>query len=152
MSIIRTGLPILVELIDLQAWWGRKEQAHGHYLPPSIQGEWLTIDDKKNKHFSFTLSCWLFSSKLVAKARNETLCLLRQSYFCSYVCVYVVSQFDLSITKWNCLFVTCQSLSHIPNTSLQCSNQQLWKLNLMTGVNTTEQQTGKIKNTIKSVI
>ena len=37
-------------------------------------------------------------------------------------------------------------LSHIPSTSLRCSNQPLWTLNLMTGVNTTEQQTGEIKN------
>ena len=63
------------------------------------------------------------------------------------VCVCVVSQFDLSITKQNYLFVRCQSLSHIPNTSLRCSNQPLWKLNLMTGVNTTKQQMGEIKNT-----
>ena len=28
-------------------------------------------------------------------------------------------------------------MSHIPNTSLRCSNQPLWKLNLMTGVNMT---------------
>ena len=66
------------------------------------------------------------------------------------VCVCVVSQFDLSITKQNYLFVRCQFLSHIPNTSLRCSNQPLWKLNLMTGVNTTKQQTGEIKNNIKS--
>ena len=66
------------------------------------------------------------------------------------VCVCVVSQFDLSITKRNYLFVRCQSLSHIPNTSLRCSNQPLWKLNLMTGVNTTKQQTGEIKNNKKS--
>ena len=39
-------------------------------------------------------------------------------------------------------------LSHIPNTSLQCSNQPLWKLSLMTGVNMTKQQTREIKNTI----
>ena len=62
----------------------------------------------------------------------------------------VVSQFDLSITKQNYLLVRCRSLSHIPNTSFQCSNQPLWKLNLMTGVNTTKQQTGEIKNNIKS--
>ena len=30
------------------------------------------------------------------------------------VCVCVVSQFDLSITKQNYLFVRCQFLSHIP--------------------------------------
>ena len=43
-------------------------------------------------------------------------------------------------------------MSHIRNTSLRCSNQPLWKLNLVTGVNTTKQQTGEIKNTIKRVI
>ena len=62
------------------------------------------------------------------------------------MCVFVVSQFDLYVTKRNYLCVTCHALSHIPNTSLRCSNQPLWKLNLMTGVNTTKQQTGKIKN------
>ena len=62
----------------------------------------------------------------------------------------MVSQFDLSLTKQNYLFVTCQYLSHIPNTSLRCSNQPLRKLNVMTGVNTTKQQTGEIKNNIKS--
>ena len=75
---------------------------------------------KKKKHFSFTLLCQLSSSKLVAKAQNETLYLLRRSYFCSYLyvclCVCVVPQFDLSITKQNYLSVRCQSLSHIPNT------------------------------------
>ena len=77
-------------------------------------------------------------------------------FFCYFlcagvcVCVCVVSQFDLFITKQNYLFVRCQSLCHIPKTSLQCSNQPLWKLNLMTGVNTTKQQTGEIKNNIKS--
>ena len=45
---------------------------------------------------------------------------------CVFVCM--VSQFDLSITKQNYLFVRCQSLSYIPNTSLRCSNQPLWKL------------------------
>ena len=67
-------------------------------------------------------------------------------FWCVCVCVCMVSQFDLSVTKQNYLFVRCQSLCHIPNTSLQCSNQPLWKLNLMRGVNTTKQQTGKIKN------
>ena len=37
-----------------------------------------------------------------------------------FVCVCMVSQFDLSITKQNYFFVRCQSLSHIPNTSLRC--------------------------------
>ena len=67
-------------------------------------------------------------------------------YVCLYVCV--VSQFDLSITKQNYLFVRCESLSHIPNTSLRCSNQPLWKLSLMTWLNITKQQMGEIKNTI----
>ena len=69
---------------------------------------------------------------------------------CFCVCMCVVSKFDLSITKQNYLFVRCQSLSHIPNTSLCCSNQPLWKLKLMTEVNTTKQQTEEIKNNIKS--
>ena len=64
------------------------------------------------------------------------------------VCVCVVSQFDLSITKQNYLFVRHQTLSHIPNTSMRCSNQPLQELNLMTGVNMTKQQMGEIKNTI----
>ena len=136
-----------------QAWRGRKRQAHGHHLPSSIQGKWLAIDHQKNNILvSLSLSCQLSSSKLVAKARNERLCLLCRSYFCSYVCVFVcvcvVSQFDLSITKQNYLFVRCESLSHIPNTSLRCSNQPSWKLSLMTGLNTTKQQKGEIKNAI----
>ena len=61
-------------------------------------------------------------------------------FLCACTCVCMVSQFDLSITKQNYLFVRCQSLSHIPNT-LQFSNQPLWKLNLMIGVNMTKQQT-----------
>ena len=81
---------------------------------------------------------------------SEKLFLFLWVYVC--VCECVVSQFDLSITKQNYLFVRCRLLSHIPNTSLQCSNQPLWKLNLMTGVNTTKQLTGEIKNTIQRVI
>ena len=73
------------------------------------------------------------------------------SCFCSYVWVCGISVWFI-YNKRNYLFVRCQSLSHIPNTSLQCSNQPLWKLNLVTGVNTTKQQTGEIKNTIKRVI
>ena len=64
------------------------------------------------------------------------------------MCVSVIPQFDLSITKQNYLFVRYQLLSHIPNTSSQCSNQPLWKLNLMTEVNTAKQLIGEIKNTI----
>ena len=132
-----------------QAWQGKKRQAHGYHLLPSVQGEWLTINDQKNNilaslcHASYLAANWL--QKLETKH-----CLLPRSYFCSYVCV--VSQFDVSITKRNYFFVRCQSLFHMPNTSLRCSNQPLWKLNLMTGVNTTKQQTGEIKNTIKRVI
>ena len=37
---------ILVTVV--QAWRGRKRQAHGHHSPSSIQGEWLDIDDQKN--------------------------------------------------------------------------------------------------------
>ena len=127
----------------LQAWQGRKRQARGHHSPP-IQGEWLAIDDQKNNILA-SLSCHLSSIKLVAKAQNETLFIMQKLFL--FLCVCVVSQFDLSITKQNYHFLSCQSLSHIPNTSVRCSNHPLWKLNLMTGVNTTKQQTGEIKNT-----
>ena len=71
------------------------------------------------------------------------------------MCVCVISQFDLSITKRNYLFIRCQSLSHICSTSLWCSNQPLWKLNLMMGGGgvwgkMTKQQTGESKNNKKS--
>ena len=65
------------------------------------------------------------------------------------VCVCVISQFDLSITKQNYLFVRRQTLSHIPNTSMQCSNQPLRELNLMTGVNTKNNRWGKLKTQYK---
>ena len=65
------------------------------------------------------------------------------------VCLCVVSQFDLSSIKQNYVFVRCQSLPHMPNTSLRCSNQPLWKLNLMTG-GKHDKKTWEIKNTIKS--
>ena len=98
------------------------------------QGAWSLLAILASLCFvSYLVANWL--QKLEIKH-----CLLWRSYFCSYVCVCVcvVSQFDLSITKWNYLFVRCQSFSHIPNTSLRCSNQPLWKLNLMMGVNTTK--------------
>ena len=77
----------------------------------------------------------------------EVISVLMCVYLC--VCVCVVSQFDLFITKQNYLFVRCQSFSHISNTSLRCSNQPLWKLNMnMIEVNTTKQQTGEIKSII----
>ena len=144
--------------MHVQAWRGRKRQACGHHSPSSIQGKWLAINDKKNNILaslclvSYLAANWLqkFEMKHCAYLCSSYIC--SSVIFCVFVCVCVVSQFDLFITKQNYLFVRCQSLSHIPNTSLQCSNQPLWKLNLMTGVNTTKQQTGEIKNTIKRVI
>ena len=143
----------------LQAWRGRKRQAHGHHSPSSIQGKWLAIHGQKNNILgSLCLGSYLAANWLQKLEMKH--CLLRRSYFCSYkhicvcvcvcvcLCVYVLSQFDLFITKQKYLFVRCQYFSHIPNTSLRCSNQPLWKLNLMTGVNMTKQQTREIKNTI----
>ena len=120
----------------VQAWRGRKRQACGHHLHSSIQGEWLAIDDQKNNILASLCLASYLAANWLQKVKMKH-CLLRRSYFCSYACVFVlvcvVSQFDLFITKQNYLFVRCQSLSHISNTSLQCSNQSLWKLNLMTG-------------------
>ena len=132
-----------------QAWWGRKKQAPVAPLT-SFYPRWVVnYRWSKKYHFSFTLSCQLSCNKLVAKARNKTLLIMQKLFLflcvCVCVCVRVcvcicvVSQFDLSITKRNYLFVRCQSLSYIPNTSWWYSNQPLWKLNLMTGVNMTKQ-------------
>ena len=137
--------------MNAQAWRERKRQARGHHSPSSIQGEWFAIEDQKNSILaSLCLASYLavnWLQKLETKHcvyYAEVISVL----MCVCVCVCMVSQFDLSITKQNYLFVRCQSLSHIPNTSLRCSNQPLWKLNLMTGVNTAKQQTGELKNTI----
>ena len=128
---------------------------HGYHPPYSIQDEWLATDDQKNNILgslsSYLAENWL--QKLETKhcvyyteVISVCLCVCVCVYVC--VCVCVVSQFSLSITKQNYLLVRCQSLSHIPDTSLRYSNQPSWKLNLMTGVNTTKQQTGEIENTI----
>ena len=50
------GYPLLVPMNQqwplyisgLQAWRGRKRQAHGHHSPSSIQGKWLAIHGQKN--------------------------------------------------------------------------------------------------------
>ena len=74
---------------QLQAWRGRKRQARGHHSPPSIQGKSLTIDDQKNILASLCLASYLIASWLQKlKTRH---CLLRKSYFCSYVCVCDIS-------------------------------------------------------------
>ena len=135
-----------------QAWRGRERQTRGHHSPSSIQGEWLAIDGQKNNILASLCLAGYLAANWLQKLEIKH-CLLHRSYFCSYVCVCVcvcaclVSQFDLFVTKQNYLFVRCQFLSHIPNTSLRCSNQPLWKSNLMTEVNTKKQQMGEIKNT-----
>ena len=128
---------------------------HGYHPPYSIQDEWLATDDQKNNILgslsSYLAENWLQKLEIkhcayYTEVISVCLCVCVCVYVC--VCVCVVSQFSLSITKQNYLLVRCQSLSHIPDTSLRYSNQPSWKLNLMTGVNTTKQQTGEIENTI----
>ena len=128
---------------------------HGYHPPYSIQDEWLATDDQKNNILgslsSYLAENWLQKLEMkhcayYTEVISVCLCVCVCVYVC--VCVCVVSQFSLSITKQNYLLVRCQSLSHIPDTSLRYSNQPSWKLNLMTGVNTTKQQTGEIENTI----
>ena len=118
-----------VEFKLVQAWPGRRKQVRGRHSPSSIQGEWLTINDQKN---SYLAANWL--------QKLETKHCVYDAEVISVLMRVCGSQFDLSITKQNYLFVRCQSLSHISNTSLRCSNQPLWKLNLMTGVNTTKKR------------
>ena len=72
--------------------------SHIHHSPPSIQGEWLIIDDQKNNILaSLCLASYLVANWLQKLEIKH--CLLRRTYFCSHVCV--VSQFDLSIRKRN---------------------------------------------------
>ena len=132
---------------DQQAWQERKRQARGHH---SIRGNWLAKDDQKNNILASLCLASYLAVNWLQKLKMKHVFIMQKLFLflCVCVCVCMVSQFDLSITKQNYLFVRCQSLSHIPNTSLRCSNQPLWKLNLMTGVNTTKRQTGEIKNTI----
>ena len=91
-----------------QAWRGRKRQTCGQHLPSSIQGEWLAIDNQKNKILAPLCLASYLEANWLQKLETKH-CLLRRSYFCShvcvcvfvcvfvYVCVCVVSQFDLSI-------------------------------------------------------
>ena len=73
-----------------QAWRGRKSQARGHHLPPSIQGEWLTIDDQKNNILALLCLAGYLAANWLQKLETRH-CLLRRSYFCSYVWVYGIS-------------------------------------------------------------
>ena len=132
-----------------QAWQGRKSKALGHDLPSFIQSEWLAIDDQKNNILALLCLGTYLAANWLQKLETKH-CAYCAEVISVLMCVFmcVVSQFDLFITKQNYLFVRCQSLSHIPSSSLRCSNQPLWKLNLMTGVNTTKQQMGEIKNII----
>ena len=109
----------------------------GHHSPPSIQGQWLAIDDQTNNILaslclaSYLAANWL--QKLETKHCVEAYFIMQKLFLFLCVtqthththCVCVVSQFDLSITKQNYLLVRCQSLPHIRNTSLRRSNWPL---------------------------
>ena len=68
----------------------KKKAARGHYLPPFIQGNWLTIDDQKNYILaSLCLARYLVANWLQKLKMKH--CLLRRIYFCLYVCVWYLS-------------------------------------------------------------
>ena len=69
---------------------------------------------------------------------------------CGCVCVCGISVWFIYNTTKLPFCKMSVFVPYIPNTSLWCSYQPLWKLNLITGVNTTKQQTGEIKNNKKS--
>ena len=81
--------PPRVDLI-FQAWRGRKRQERGYHLPPSVQGEWLTIDHKKNNNLASLCLASYLAANWLQKLETKH-CLLRRSYFCSYVCVLYLS-------------------------------------------------------------
>ena len=74
---------------QLQAWRGRKRQARGHHSPPSIQGEWLTIDDQKNNILASLCLASYLAANWLQKLKTKH-CLLHRSYF-SYVWVCGIS-------------------------------------------------------------
>ena len=91
----------------------------GHHSPFFILGEWLAIDDQKNNILaSLCLSSYLAANWLQKLETKH--CAFYAEVISVPMCLCAVSQFDLLIIKQNYLFVRCQSLSRIPNTSLQC--------------------------------
>ena len=139
-TLLSTGnymLKVINKSSRLQAWRERKRQARGHHSPSSIQGEWLAIDDKNNILASLCLASYLavnWLQKLETKhCVYYTLFLFLCVCVCVFVCVCMVSQVDLSITKQNCLFVRCQSLSHIPNTSFAMFKSVIMEVELDDG-------------------
>ena len=52
---------------------------------------------------------------------------------CVCACVCMVSQVDLSITKQNYLFIRCQFLFHIPNTSFAMFKSAIMEVELDDG-------------------
>ena len=78
-----------------QAWWGRKRQECGHHLPPSIQSEWLTIDDQKNSLASLCLASYLAANRLPKLEMkhcvyySEVISVLMCVCVCVCVCVHV---------------------------------------------------------------
>ena len=77
----------------------------GHHSPSSIHGELLAIDDQKNNILaslclaSYLTANWL--QKLGTKHCAYYADVSHTHMHCVFVCVCVVSQFDLSITKQN---------------------------------------------------
>ena len=94
---------------------------------------------------SYLAANWLQKLKMKHAYYTEVISVLM--CVCLHVCVWYGISVWFIYNKTKLTF--CKMLVFVPyNTSLQCSNQPLRKLNLMTGVNMTKQQTGEIKNTI----
>ena len=94
----------------LQAWRGRKRQARGH------QGEWLAIDGQKNNILaslclaSYLAANWLQKLETKHFLLRRSVCVRACVRAGVQVCVCVISQFDLFITKQNYIFVRSQFL------------------------------------------
>ena len=62
-----------------QAWQGKKRQAHGYHLPPSVQGEWLTINDQKNNILASLCLASYLAANWLQKLKMKH-CLLRKLF------------------------------------------------------------------------
>ena len=101
----------------MQAMRRRKRQTRSHLSPSSIQGEWLAIDDQKNNILaSLCLATYLAVNWLQKLETKHYVCYpeVISVLMCVCVCVRMVSQFDLSITKQSYLF--CKMLVFVPYT------------------------------------
>ena len=95
-----------------QAWRGRKRQAYGHHLPSSIQGEWLAIDDQKNKILaSLCLASYLVANWFQKLEKKHC------TYHAEFISVLIGMWYGISVWFiYNKTKLFCKMLVFVPHT------------------------------------